>query len=103
MSKSSSNTQVSSKRLLENIEVASAAKRQALETSLGSPKSSSPSRVAALSRDSSFKNLDRERLRLVQQTSTGKQSTNDMLETVRTPVAGSRLQMHKGEQIAFCS
>ena len=103
MSKASSSAHVSSKRLVENIELAPPAKRQALETSLGSPKSSSPNRVAALSRDSSFKNLDRERLRPVQQTSSGKQSTNDMLESARSPVGGPRLKMHKGKQIAFAA
>ncbi|PON49500.1 Zinc finger, FYVE/PHD-type [Trema orientale] len=96
ISKASLSAQVSSKRLAENIEVAPAAKRQALETSLGSPKSSSPNRVVALSRDCSFKNLDRERLRPVQQTSSGKQSASDVLEIARSPVSGPRLQMHKG-------
>lgn len=41
------------------MEVASPSKRQAVEASFGSPKSSSPSRTAALSRDSSVKGLDK--------------------------------------------
>ncbi|XP_062119700.1 protein PARALOG OF AIPP2-like isoform X2 [Humulus lupulus] len=90
MSKASSSAQVPSKRLVENLEAAPAAKRQALETSLGSPKSSSPNRVASLSRESSFKNLDRERSRPVQPASSGKQS--EMLEVSRPPAAGHRIQ-----------
>ncbi|KAG8647945.1 uncharacterized protein LOC110622611 isoform X4 [Manihot esculenta] len=49
----------SGKRHLETMEVASPSKRQAVEASFGSPKSSSPSRTAALSRDSSVKGLDK--------------------------------------------
>ena len=100
LSKSSSSAQFSSKRLAENIEVAPAAKRQALETSIGSPKSTSPIRVATLSRESSFKNLDKERSRPAQQVSVGNQSTNDSMETARSTIAGPRLQTLKGEQIA---
>lgn len=91
-SKASSSMQLSTKRLAENIEVAPTAKRQALETNIGSPKSSSPIRMAALSRESSFKKLDKERSRPAQQISVGNQSSNDMLETARSPVAGQRLQ-----------
>ena len=101
LSKSSgSSAQFSSKRLAENVEVAPAAKRQALEPSIGSPKSSSPIRVAALSRESSFKNLDKERSRPAQQVSIGNQSINNSLEPSRSATAGPRLQTLKGEQIA---
>ncbi|XP_024020786.1 uncharacterized protein LOC21402590 isoform X4 [Morus notabilis] len=90
-SKASLSTQLSSKRLAENIEAAPVAKRQSLETSIGSPKSSSPIRMAALSRESPFKNLDKERSRPAQPISVGNQSTNEMMETARSPVAGPRL------------
>lgn len=93
----SSSTYVSGKRIAENMEVAPAAKRQALEMSLGSPKSSSPNRMGVPSRESSFKNLHKERVRSAQQTCIGNQSTNDMLETPRASNAGPRLQTLKGK------
>ena len=101
VSKATSSMQVATKRLNENSEVVPAAKRQALETSIGSPKSSSPIKMAALSRETSFKNLDKERVRPAQQASLGIPSANDVPETARSPVAGSRLQTSKGEEIAF--
>nr|XP_048325913.1 uncharacterized protein LOC107414804 isoform X9 [Ziziphus jujuba var. spinosa] len=96
MNKVSSSTHFSGKRIAENVEVAPAAKRQALEMSMGSPKASSPNRMGVLSRESSFKNLDKERVRSAQQTCLGNQSTNDMLETSRSSTAGPRLQTPKG-------
>lgn len=99
MNKVSSSTHFSGKRIAENVEVAPAAKRQALEMSMGSPKASSPNRMGVLSRESSFKNLDKERVRSAQQTCLGNQSTNDMLETSRSSTAGPRLQTPKGKQI----
>ncbi|XP_030501256.2 ASI1-immunoprecipitated protein 2 isoform X2 [Cannabis sativa] len=92
MSKASSSTQVPSKRHLENLEATPAAKRQALESSVGSPKSSSSNRVPSLSRESSFKNSDRERIRPARPASLGKQSANDMLESSRSPAAGHHIQ-----------
>ncbi|RDX94140.1 Bromodomain adjacent to zinc finger domain protein 2B, partial [Mucuna pruriens] len=56
--KVSSTSQISGKRPSESMEVATAAKRQALESSTGSPKASSPKRLVPLSRESSFKNVD---------------------------------------------
>lgn len=47
------------KRPAENAEGAPAAKRQALDANVGSPKSSSPSRAGSLSRESSFKTIDK--------------------------------------------
>ncbi|KAL5098666.1 hypothetical protein RYX36_002993 [Vicia faba] len=58
--KTTSMSQVSGKRLSDNIEVASpAAKRQTLESSKGSPKASSPKKLVPLSRESSFKSSDK--------------------------------------------
>lgn len=58
--------------------------------------------MAALSRESPFKNLDKERSRPAQPISVGNQSTNEMMETARSPVAGPRLH-NKGGYIAFRS
>ncbi|CAL5208500.1 unnamed protein product [Lathyrus oleraceus] len=58
--KTTSMSQVSGKRLSDNIEVAPpAAKRQTLESSKGSPKASSPKKLVPLSRESSFKSSDK--------------------------------------------
>ncbi|KAF5749254.1 hypothetical protein HS088_TW04G01219 [Tripterygium wilfordii] len=79
----------------ENLEVASASRRQAIEANIVSPKSSSPHRTATLSRDSSFKNLDKGKVRPTQK-SFGNQSGNDILETVRSPTTSMRLHPPKG-------
>ncbi|GAV86202.1 hypothetical protein CFOL_v3_29635 [Cephalotus follicularis] len=92
----SSSTQGSGKRHAENVEVASSAKRQAIETSLGLPNSSCPSRVAVLSRDLSIKNVDRVKARLVHQMPFGNKTSNDVSESARSPNAGPRLQTPKG-------
>lgn len=96
INKGSSSTHFSSKRLAENMEVAPAAKKQALEMSMGSPKSSSPVRMGVLSRVSTLKNIEKERVRPAQQTSLGNHSANDMLETSRPSTTGPRLQTPKG-------
>ncbi|KAK7253141.1 hypothetical protein RIF29_37598 [Crotalaria pallida] len=69
--KVSSTSQVSGKRISENIEVAPAAKRQALESSTGSPKMSSPKKLAQLSRESSFKSLDKGKVKPIHYQSGG--------------------------------
>ncbi|XP_065852678.1 protein PARALOG OF AIPP2 isoform X2 [Euphorbia lathyris] len=91
-------TQSSIKRLIETVDMTPASKRQAIETSFGkasSPKSSSPTRSPSLSRDSSFKSLDKGKVKLAHQTSftnhTGLSS-----ETVRASLIASRLQSSKG-------
>ncbi|KAK9994121.1 hypothetical protein SO802_023824 [Lithocarpus litseifolius] len=115
-------TLVSGKRCAENIEAAPA-KRQALETGIGSPKPSSPSRivtgspkplspsrivsgspkplspsrmVSSLSRDSSFKSIDKGKVKSAYQTSFGNHSGTDILETARFPATGPRPQKVKG-------
>ncbi|XP_057462366.1 uncharacterized protein LOC130752582 isoform X3 [Actinidia eriantha] len=86
---------VSSKRYAENIEVASAVKRQVLEPTVGSPKTSSPSRIAALSRDSSFKTLDKGKMKPVHPLSSGTCATIDSSKAALSPT-GSRLQTPRG-------
>ncbi|KAK1392085.1 PHD-type domain-containing protein [Heracleum sosnowskyi] len=54
-----SHLKLSRKRKADDAEVSSVAKRQVLESTVRSPRTSSPRRVDVLSRDSSFKNLDR--------------------------------------------
>ncbi|XP_057478874.1 uncharacterized protein LOC130766198 isoform X3 [Actinidia eriantha] len=85
----------SSKRYAENIEVASAVKRQVLEPTVGSPKTSSPSRIAALSHDSSFKTLDKGKVKPVHPLSSGTCATNDSSKAALSPT-GSRLQTPRG-------
>ncbi|KAF5193998.1 RING/FYVE/PHD zinc finger superfamily protein [Thalictrum thalictroides] len=53
------------KRHLDTVDLASAAKRQALESNAGSPKPSSPIKPKTLSRESSFKNLDKGKLNAI--------------------------------------
>ncbi|XP_021676372.2 uncharacterized protein LOC110661878 isoform X2 [Hevea brasiliensis] len=85
----------SGKRHVETMEVASASKRQAIETTFGSPKSSSPSRPAALLRDSSFKGLDKGKVNPAQQTSFVNHSSIDTPETARSSIV-PRIQTPKG-------
>ncbi|XP_031257241.1 uncharacterized protein LOC116115221 isoform X3 [Pistacia vera] len=85
-------TQSFGKRQAENLEPAAAAKRLAVETSLGPTKSSSPTRAASLSRDSSFKSIDKGK---VKPASFGNISSNDVSETARSPT-GLLLQTPKG-------
>ncbi|KAF5450617.1 hypothetical protein F2P56_030950 [Juglans regia] len=59
------------------------------------PKPSSPSTVVALSRDSSFKSLDKGKTKSAYQTPFRNQSSNDIPETVRSPMTGPRLQTSK--------
>ncbi|KAL5767551.1 hypothetical protein ACOSQ2_014334 [Xanthoceras sorbifolium] len=89
--KTTASTPSSGKRHAENLEAAPAAKRQAIETSLGSPKSSSPCKMPALSRDSSSKSLDKGKVRPA---SLSNHSSSDVLETARS--TGPLLQTPKG-------
>ncbi|MBA0608629.1 hypothetical protein Godav_020822, partial [Gossypium davidsonii] len=94
--KLSSTTQNLGKRHVENLEDASASKRQAVEQKMGSPKSLSPSKASALSREGSFKNMDKGKVRPSPQLSLGSHSGNDMLETTCSPASGPTLQSPKG-------
>lgn len=98
-----SGTQVSGKRPAENTEIGPVVKRQAVEPSLGSPKPSSPGRMAALSRNGSFKNSDKGKVRPVNQTSSTTHSI-DIQETARSPTSGPRLTPRgKFLEIAFAN
>ncbi|CAH8271313.1 unnamed protein product [Arabidopsis lyrata] len=83
------NTHSSGKRHADKIEAAPDAKRQAVEASTGSPKKSILPRIGALSREASFKGLDRLRGKLNHQT-----SFSDDTESARS--TGSQLQPPKG-------
>ncbi|XP_023637405.1 uncharacterized protein LOC17882505 [Capsella rubella] len=83
------NTHSSGKRHIDKIEACPDAKRQAVEASTGSPKKPILPRVGALSRETSFKGLDRLRGKLNHQT-----SFSDDTESVRS--TGSQPQPPKG-------
>ncbi|KAL7003832.1 hypothetical protein U1Q18_004975, partial [Sarracenia purpurea var. burkii] len=85
----------SNKRYAESIEVVSTVKRQVLEPTLGSPKTSSPSRIAALSHDSSFGSQDKGKLKPAHQLSSGTCITADTSKAAFSP-AGPRLQTPRG-------
>ncbi|CAL0314557.1 unnamed protein product [Lupinus luteus] len=88
--KVSSTSQVSRKRISENIEIAPAAKRQALESSSTSPKMSSPKKLAQLSRESSFKSLDKGKLKPCHQMPTRNCSGGDDKEITCSLSIGPR-------------
>ncbi|XP_039034089.1 LOW QUALITY PROTEIN: uncharacterized protein LOC120170160 [Hibiscus syriacus] len=90
-----SSTQILGKRHAENLEGASSSKKHAVETSMGSQKPLSPSKVPALSREDSFKNLDKGKVRPSPKLSLGNHSGNDILETVCSPTSCPRLQSPK--------
>ncbi|GMJ11333.1 hypothetical protein HRI_004802500 [Hibiscus trionum] len=90
-----SSMQSLAKRHAENLESALALKQKAVETSMGSPESLSPNRVSALSREGSFKDLNKGKVKPYLQNSFGSHSGNDMPETVRPP-SGTQLQAPKG-------
>ncbi|KAL7213870.1 hypothetical protein ACSBR1_026326 [Camellia fascicularis] len=89
-------TKTSGKRHAENIEVASAAKRLALEPTVGSPNTSSPSRVAALSHDSSFRKLNKGKVKPAHHLTSGSCSIKDTSEAAFSST-GPRLQTPRGE------
>ncbi|XP_016484104.2 protein PARALOG OF AIPP2 isoform X2 [Nicotiana tabacum] len=85
-----SDTKISGKRRMDDSEVSSVAKKQAFEPASGSPKTLSPNRLIALSRESSFNNSDKGKLKSINQISSGGLSVHD------TPAWGSRLQTARG-------
>ncbi|KAJ6360383.1 hypothetical protein OIU77_004403 [Salix suchowensis] len=89
-------TQSSGKRQAGTIELVSVPKRQATESSLASPKSCSPSRIAAVSRDTSFKSLDKGKVKIAHQTSFGNRFSIDIRETSHPSLNGARVQTPKG-------
>ncbi|KAE9596481.1 putative chromatin regulator PHD family [Lupinus albus] len=93
--KVSSSSQDSRKRISENIEIAPAAKRQALESSSTSPKMSSPKKLAQLSRESSFKSLDKGKVKPCHKMPTRNRSGSDDKEIARSLSIGPRDQPSK--------
>lgn len=89
--------QSSDNKLAENIEIASSMKRQVIETSTGSQKSSSPTKTGMLSRESSFKSMDKGKTKPANQLFYANLSNNDILETARSPRTGPQLQTPKGK------
>ncbi|KAJ4958790.1 hypothetical protein NE237_025901 [Protea cynaroides] len=103
--KVSSSHLLPAKRQSDNIEVASAPKRKALETNIGSPTASSPGRKAPLSREWSFKNLDKGKVKPSQQIPfSGNHTANNSQDTADSPATSghnssrtqSRLQLPRG-------
>ncbi|XP_010549857.1 PREDICTED: uncharacterized protein LOC104820905 isoform X2 [Tarenaya hassleriana] len=78
------NAQTSDKRCAEKAEAALDVKRQAVEGPTGSPKKSILPRIAALSREPSFKALDKPKRTLVHQTSFTSLSSDDAESTHST-------------------
>ncbi|KAK6926197.1 hypothetical protein RJ641_007916, partial [Dillenia turbinata] len=76
------------KRQAEDIEDVSVAKRQAVETTVGSPKICNPSRVGALSRDCSFKNFETGKVKPAHQSSLGLQLVSEVGDSVSSPAGG---------------
>ncbi|GMI78942.1 hypothetical protein like AT5G16680 [Hibiscus trionum] len=91
----SSSAQILGKRHAENLAGASASKKHAIEPNMGSPKSLNLSKVPALSREGSFKNLDKGKVRPSPKLSLGNLSGNDVLETVCSSTSCSRMQSPK--------
>ncbi|KAL9164222.1 hypothetical protein ABFS82_06G091100 [Erythranthe guttata] len=69
----------------DGIEVSSVGKKPALETIVGSPKTSNPSKTAALSRETSLKNLDKGRLQSSHHSVPDTVPVNEITETAGTP------------------
>ncbi|KAE8664120.1 RING/FYVE/PHD zinc finger superfamily protein, putative isoform 2 [Hibiscus syriacus] len=90
-----SSTRILGKRHVEKLEGALAPKRQAVETNMGSPKSLGPNRVSSLSREGSFKNLDKGKVRPSPQISVGNHSGNDVPEAVSSPTSTPQLRTPK--------
>ncbi|RYR69532.1 hypothetical protein Ahy_A03g016088 [Arachis hypogaea] len=90
-----STAQISGKRPSEGEELAKAGKRQALESSKGSPKGSSPKKIFPLSRESSFKSIDKGKLKSDHQTSICNHSNGNDIELARSLSAGPRSQTAK--------
>ncbi|XP_027359877.1 uncharacterized protein LOC113868469 [Abrus precatorius] len=88
-------SQISGKRVSDNIEVAPTAKRQALESSTGSPKMSSPKILIPPSRESSFKSLDKLKVKPGLQMPIHNHAGGNDTETARSPSIGPRSQISK--------
>ncbi|CAJ1934107.1 unnamed protein product [Sphenostylis stenocarpa] len=91
--KVSSTSQISGKRpLQQSMEIATAAKRQALESSTGSPKASSPKRIVSLSRESSLKSVDKGKMKSGQQITMRNHLGGNGIDLARSLSSGPRSQ-----------
>uniref|UniRef100_A0A1J3DZ53 Lysine-specific demethylase 5B n=1 Tax=Noccaea caerulescens TaxID=107243 RepID=A0A1J3DZ53_NOCCA len=90
------NTQSSSKRQIDKIEAAPDAKRRAVEAPTGSPKRPVLPRLSALSRETSFKGVEKTTRKLAHHSSFNSHSSDD---TESTRSTDSQLQSPKG---SFC-
>ncbi|KAL8095536.1 uncharacterized protein LOC141693523 isoform X2 [Apium graveolens] len=91
----SSHVKLSRKREADDSEVSSAAKRQVFESKIRFPNVLSPRRAGMLPRDSSFKNLDRERVKPAYQIPHGVQTGKSAPE-VAHPSLDARLHTSRG-------
>ncbi|VVA96265.1 unnamed protein product [Arabis nemorensis] len=78
------NTQSSSKRHIDKLEAAPDAKRQAVEAPTGSPKRSALPRLSTLSRETSFKGLEKPTRKLAHHSSFNSHSSDDTESTRST-------------------
>ncbi|XP_014522476.1 uncharacterized protein LOC106778980 isoform X2 [Vigna radiata var. radiata] len=85
-------SQISGKRPSQSMEIATAAKRQALESSTGSPKASSPKRIVSLTRESSLKSMDKGKMKSGQQIPKRNHLGGDNVDLARSLSTGSRSQ-----------
>ncbi|OIV99648.1 hypothetical protein TanjilG_17458 [Lupinus angustifolius] len=93
--KDSSTSQISGKRSSDRVEVGITAKRQALESNIVSPKASSPKKMVSLSRESSFKSLDKGKVEPGHQIPIRNNASGGDIELARSLSAGPRNQPTK--------
>ncbi|KAL2518515.1 Uncharacterized protein Adt_14762 [Abeliophyllum distichum] len=93
--KGCSNVKTCGKRPRDDNEVSSVAKKPAIESIMGSPRKSNSSKTAALSRESSFKNLDRGRKQPINHSSSATLPVNDTLESACSAL-DPRIQSSRG-------
>lgn len=94
--KDNSHGKLSRKRKADDAEVSSAAKRKVFESNIRSPNVSIPRRAAVFSRDSSYKNIDVEKLKPVYQIPRGVQTGKSAPE-VAYPSLDARLHTSRGK------
>lgn len=78
------------------MELAPVAKRQAVESSSGSPRSLSPKKTVAFSQESSLKSLDKGKVKPENLMPVRNHSSGHNMETVCSPSSGPRGQLRKG-------
>ncbi|XP_022866085.1 tyrosine-protein kinase BAZ1B-like [Olea europaea var. sylvestris] len=98
--KGCSNMKTCGKRPRDENEVSSVAKKPAIESIMTSPRNSSSNKTAALSRENSFKNLDRGRMQPINHSSSATLPVNDTLESARTAL-DPRIQTSRGYLIRY--